>query len=153
MFISVMIAIGYIGISFVYIYTTWRLYVYNEISSDAFEFSTVNGVITSLTEDENDIVIVNYNYRVATIHYEDHLRIGKLIVERAGYKNGDTVTIHYNTSFPSVSYIQNLYTVDRDYSLYLFFLPFLIIVIWATFANKDKWIERYRRGFGWPTEN
>lgn len=151
-FIYVMITIGYIGIGSVYAYTTWRLYVYNEISSDAFEFANVKGIIKAVEEEENDIVVVAYSYIVSTIHYEDRLRIGKLIMERAGYRRGDTVTVYYNTSFPSVSYIQHLYTVHRDYSLYFFFLPFLIIVIWATFANKNKWIVRYKRAFGWPTE-
>ena len=72
-FIYVMIIVGYLGIGFVYAYTTWRLYVYNEISSNAFKFAQTSGLITTVTKAENEVLVVDYTYTVVNANYKCQL--------------------------------------------------------------------------------
>ena len=149
--VDTILILGYVGIAFVYIHTTITLYLYNELIDNAFQFNKQQALVTKIRESTGHIE-VEYEYMIDSTMYREYKQIGKKIFAQTNLSEKSVAEIYYNRSYPSYSYIKSIYDEDRKSIRYVFFAPFLIILLIATFTNRDRWIERYKRGFGWPVE-
>lgn len=146
-YLNALLGIGF-AISFFFISEgVAKLFLYNHIGK-YFKFETKKAAILSITKKPKDFLVVVYEYEVNDHTYQEKLRTGGHRFRRNIGRNLeiDNVNICYNTSFPSLNYIQGLKKENEPYgAIWLGIITMGVMLFFLFGVNHEKWILVYTR--------
>ena len=147
-YIKTIFIISYVLTASFVIYSLTMLCLYNEVFK-LFQFKQQKGQILAVEKLKENSIKVNYEYKVNHNLFSDSIRVfDKLYDEHIKGKN---IVVYYNSKFPQINYIKNIKLVGTYYiGFAFFFLMFILLILLDRFADKEKWIERYKRMYENP---
>ena len=141
--------------TFILSYIVWGgafTYAFGELTLknvwfDLFQINSIDSSSLSITEAENDIMVINYQFEMNDNTYTGKSRVASfLLKERIGEKI-KKITISYNSLFPQINFIKQLKMEDRNgkVGMAISGLFLILTIIFDLFADKQKWADRYTR--------
>ncbi len=144
-YIRVMFVLGYTLATLALGYSFIMLCLYNGIFN-FFDFKQQEGRILEVKELKKNSIMIDYEYKVNNELFHNNIRVFRKLFDE--HIQGKNVVVYYNSKFPQISYINNIKLLAKYYiSIAFFTLMLILLILLDRFADKEKWILRYKRLF------